>query len=71
MRGAPLLVLNALRHEPHPLHMSLDQSVAMALRIGARQTYLTHLGHELEYEATNRSLPGNIRLAYDGLSITL
>lgn len=71
VRGARVLVLNALRHEPHPLHFSLEQAVEMAGRIRAERTYLIHLGHELEHEATNRLLPANIQLAYDGLVLDL
>lgn len=71
IRDVPVLVLNALRHEPHPMHLALEQAVSMARRVGAGRTYLIHLGHELEYEATNRLLPPDIRLAYDGLILRL
>jgi phosphoribosyl 1,2-cyclic phosphate phosphodiesterase len=67
--GLDHLVLSALRHKPHPSHATLTQAVAWARRIGARQTWLTHISHDLGHEETNRLLPENIRLAYDGLSI--
>ena len=63
------LVLSALRHKPHPSHATVEQAVAWARRIGARQTWLTHIAHELGHEETNRTLPDGIRLAYDGLSV--
>lgn len=69
VRGVNVLVLNALRHEPHPLHLSLEEAIEMARRIGAKRTYLIHLGHELEHEGTSRLLPESIELAYDGLTI--
>lgn len=69
LRGVDILALNALRHEPHPLHMSLSEAVETAGRIGAKRTYLIHLGHELEYAATNRLLPEGVELAYDGLVV--
>jgi phosphoribosyl 1,2-cyclic phosphate phosphodiesterase len=69
LEGLDHLVLSALRHKPHPSHATLTQAVAWARRIGARQTWLTHISHDLGHEETNRLLPENIRLAYDGLSI--
>jgi len=63
------LVLSALRHKPHPSHATVDQAVAWSRRIGAKQTWLTHIAHELGHEVTNRLLPAGIALAYDGLSV--
>ena len=71
LEGLDTLVLSALRHAPHPSHATLEQAVAWAERIGARQTWLTHIAHDLGHEETNRTLPENIRLAYDGLSVTV
>ncbi len=69
--GLDTLVLDALRQTPHPTHFSLEEAVAAAQRIGARQTYFTHVSHDLEYEATNAELPAGMELAYDGLRIPL
>lgn len=71
LEGLDVLVLSALRHRPHLTHFSLGQAVEAANRVGARQTYFTHMSHELEYEATNASLPAGMELAYDGLQIAL
>jgi len=67
--GLDHLIISALRHKPHPSHATLDQAVEWARRIGARQTWLTHMAHELGHEETNRMLPAGIELAYDGLTI--
>lgn len=67
--GLDVLVLSALRHKPHPSHATLEQAVSWAQRIGAQQTWLTHIAHDLAHEETNRMLPGNVQLAYDGLSV--
>ncbi|MFQ5461269.1 MAG: MBL fold metallo-hydrolase [Phycisphaerae bacterium] len=64
-----VLILDALRHTPHPAHFNLEQAIAMARRIGARRTYFTHIAHELGHEATNRDLPDSMALAHDGLRI--
>ena len=69
LTGLDTLVVSALRHKPHPTHATVEQAIAWARRIGARQTWLTHIAHELGHEQTNRALPDNIRLAYDGLSL--
>ena len=67
LAGLDLLVLDALRPQPHATHFSLDEAVAVATHLGAKQTLLTHLSHELEHEATAAGLPPGIALAYDGL----
>lgn len=69
LTGLDVLVLSALRRKPHPSHATLEQAVNWAQRIGARQTWLTHIAHDLGHEETNRALPENIQLAYDGLSV--
>lgn len=69
LRGLDIVVLDALRREPHPSHSHLDKSVAIARRIGAKQTYFTHISHDLAHEATEAELPEGIHMAYDGLSL--
>ena len=69
LEGVEVLVLSALRHTPHPSHSTLEQSVEWARRIGATQTWFTHIAHDLGHAETNRTLPANMQLAYDGLSV--
>lgn len=69
LNGVRCLVLNALRREPHPTHLSLDEAIALGWEIGAEQTWFTHMTHDLEHEATNKTLPPGFALAYDGLKI--
>lgn len=71
LAGLDVLILDALRPRPHVTHFSLDEAVAAAERIEARQTYFTHMSHELEHEATNAQLPANMQLAHDGLRVQL
>lgn len=71
LKGVEILVLGALRPKPHPTHFSIPEAVAMAQKIGARQTYLVHMTHDVDHETTNRSLPPEVQLAYDGLQLDL
>lgn len=70
-RDADVVVLDGLRDEEHPSHMNLEEAVAAARRIGAPLTYLTHMTHFLDHEATCARLPEGITLAYDGLQLRL
>jgi phosphoribosyl 1,2-cyclic phosphate phosphodiesterase len=69
LEGLDVLVLSALRHAPHPNHTTVAQALDWSRRIGARQTWFTHIAHDLGHEQTNSTLPENVRLAYDGLSV--
>ncbi len=70
LRGLDVLILDGLRRKPHPTHFNLDQAVEMAGRIGARQTWFTHIAHALKHAETDALLPAGMALAYDGLVIT-
>jgi phosphoribosyl 1,2-cyclic phosphate phosphodiesterase len=69
--GLDVLVLDALRPKPHVTHFSVDQALAMAGVIGARQTYFTHMAHEVGHAATCAALPPGVALAYDGLRVSI
>jgi phosphoribosyl 1,2-cyclic phosphate phosphodiesterase len=69
--GLDVLVLGALRDRPHPTHFSLGQAIEAAARIGARQTYFTHMCHDLPHAATCARLPRGVTLAYDGLNVSV
>jgi phosphoribosyl 1,2-cyclic phosphate phosphodiesterase len=71
LKDLEVLIVSALRHEPHPSHATVDQAVAWATRVGARQTWLTHIAHDLGHEETNCMLPPNVRMAYDGLTVPI
>jgi len=70
VKGTKVLVINALQHEEHISHFTLQEAVDFAKKIGAEMTYLTHISHNLGlHEEVEKELPENIKLAYDGLSI--
>src|SRR4030095_4724878 len=65
-----VLALDGLRPFPrHPTHFTIDEAVRCAQRIGARQTWLIHLTHEVEHATVEAGLPEGVRLAYDGLTL--
>lgn len=69
LTGLDVLILDCLRKTPHPAHFSVDEAVAAARRIAARQTFFTHMTHQLSHEQTNRELPEGMALAHDGQRI--
>ncbi len=71
LQGLKTLVLDGVRIKPHPTHMHFDEAVETAERIGAQQTYLTHLSHDYDHDVVNARLNPAIQLAYDGLSIPI
>jgi len=71
LMGVEVLVLDALRRRKHSTHYSLSESIAIAQRIGARQTYFTHICHDLLHDEVNAELPSGMELGYDGLIVKL
>ena len=72
IKGSTILVLNALRPEPHPTHFTLAQALEMVSKLGVPQVYFTHFSHQIGlHEKTSQSLPDGIALAYDGLRFSI
>lgn len=69
--GVKTIVLDALRHRPHPTHFTVAEALTVVDRLKPQQTYLTHICHDLPHIATNESLPAAVELAYDGLAIDI
>jgi phosphoribosyl 1,2-cyclic phosphate phosphodiesterase len=67
--GLDVLVLDALRHRRHPTHYSVGEALQVVDRVKPKQTYFTHICHDLPHAATNRALPAGVELAYDGLTL--
>ncbi len=71
LSGVEILIVGALRHTIHPTHFNVEEALAAIERIAPQRALLTHVGHDLEYEETNRSLPEGVELAYDGQKLEL
>jgi phosphoribosyl 1,2-cyclic phosphate phosphodiesterase len=68
IRGVKVLIIDALREKPHPTHLTVEQALQFSRRIAPRETYFTHIAHELAHSAEER-LPGGVKIAYDGLKL--
>lgn len=69
LEGVEFLVLDALRIRPHPTHFTLDEALEVADRIGASQTWLTHIAHDMKHSEIEKILPKGVRLGFDGLQL--
>ena len=67
--GLSVWVLGALRHTPHPSHLSVGEALEWIRRIKPRRAYLTHLHADLDYRKTAAALPAGVEPAYDGLTL--
>ncbi|MEC7754130.1 MAG: MBL fold metallo-hydrolase [Bacteroidota bacterium] len=71
-RGSKILMINALRQTEHLSHLTLNEAIDMAQKIGADATYFTHLSHKMgSHKTIEAQLPNNIYIAYDGLQLSL
>jgi phosphoribosyl 1,2-cyclic phosphate phosphodiesterase len=68
IRGSGQIVLNALRHEKHLSHFSLNEAIEEVRHLGVPKAWFTHISHQLgKYADINPALPPGMELAYDGL----
>lgn len=72
LEGIDTLIIDALRFKPHPTHWSVEEALQAVKRIQPRQTWFTHMSHDIGlHSEVNRLLPPGVQLAYDGLTFTL
>ena len=72
IKGSKILVVNALRQEPHVSHFTLEEALELIAEIKPQKAYLTHISHLMgSHEAVSKLLPEHVEIAYDGLKIDL
>jgi phosphoribosyl 1,2-cyclic phosphate phosphodiesterase len=71
LRELDLLIIDALRYDPHPTHLHLDQTLDYIADLKPRHALLTHIGHDIKYTDAGRQLPDHVELAYDGLKFDI
>lgn len=72
LKNLDVLVLNALRKEPHPTHLSLDDALNLIKELQPKKAYLTHISHKLGFhDEVQKELPENVFLGYDGLKLEI
>lgn len=71
LEGVEYLVLGGLRYLSHPKHFSLSEATEIAQQVGAIETYLVHMNHDVDHVTGSASLPESVSLAYDGLILEI
>jgi phosphoribosyl 1,2-cyclic phosphate phosphodiesterase len=69
--GLDTLIINALRFKPHPLHLTVEQAMAIVHELRPRQAFFVHITHDLDHAVVNAQLPSYAQLAYDGQAIEI
>ncbi|MBI5189538.1 MAG: MBL fold metallo-hydrolase [Nitrospirae bacterium] len=69
LAGLDVMVLEALRYEPHPAHVTLEEALAVVERLRPKRAIFTHMAHQFDYKAVMAGLPSGVELAYDGMVI--
>jgi phosphoribosyl 1,2-cyclic phosphate phosphodiesterase len=72
IKGSQVLILNALRKQTHPTHYNLEQALEVVATLNVPKVYFTHFSHQIGlHDEVESSLPAGIRLAYDGLQLSV
>jgi phosphoribosyl 1,2-cyclic phosphate phosphodiesterase len=71
LQGLEIMVIDALRWEPHPTHLSVPEALELIAVLQPAHAYLTHVSHTLEHDKTNKRIGPHVELAYDGLRLQL
>lgn len=71
MQGCDVLVVDALHHRSHPTHMNVTEAMEVIEQVQPKLAYLTHCSHEIDHGELEKTLPANVRIAYDTLTIDL
>ena len=70
-KGLDVLIIDALRHRPHPSHFNLADALALHAAVTPARTILTNMHIDLDYDAMHRETPDGVEPAHDGLTISI
>jgi phosphoribosyl 1,2-cyclic phosphate phosphodiesterase len=71
LKGLDVMILDGLRFTEHPTHLTISEATSIAKELLPKRTYLTHMNHDVLHAEAEKRLPPNVRLAYDGLTLSL
>ena len=71
LTGLDVLFLDALRHNPHPTHSTVEESLRTVETLKPKRAFFTHISHDLLHATVEARLPANVQMAYDGLEIPI
>jgi phosphoribosyl 1,2-cyclic phosphate phosphodiesterase len=69
MKDLSVLILDCVRIQAHPTHLNVDRALEVVSQLRPKRTFLTHLGHDFDYNTWSKKLPKGVALAYDGLKL--
>ncbi|CAN5720691.1 MBL fold metallo-hydrolase [soil metagenome] len=69
MKGAEVLIVDAMRYRPHPTHAHLDRALEWIERVAPARAFLTNLHVDMDYAELDRRTPDNVQPCHDGLVI--
>jgi phosphoribosyl 1,2-cyclic phosphate phosphodiesterase len=69
LEGLDVMIIDALRPQPHPSHAAISESLGWVERVRPRQAWFTHMSHEVDHAETEKGFPAHVRLTWDGLRI--
>lgn len=71
LQGLDVLILDALRYHKHPTHFTVDESLEIVKKLKPKQTYFTHIAHQIKHSDLEPRLPEGVNIGFDGLDIEL
>ncbi len=71
LQNLDILIISALRYDPHPTHKNIDEAIETARELGAKRTILTHMSCRIDYQTISKELPPGVEAGYDGMQFDL
>lgn len=69
LSGVKNLIIDGLRPQKHPTHFNIEEALEAIARISPEKAYLTHIAHQIKHSDIEKTLPENVYIAFDGLSL--